>query len=127
MKPNVVDTVVVIRPGTKLALEVAFGGPLGEFLANETGAILKGVSLSGESESIKKKLREGWNVVRPDGSTNHDSDVRRLSSPTFSYPLRHIYPPIVAQDRQLVAAETSWPSFSYGFVVRADLEYCQSA
>jgi hypothetical protein len=44
MKPNVVDTVVVIRPGTKLALEVAFGGPLGEFLANETDAILKGVS-----------------------------------------------------------------------------------
>jgi hypothetical protein len=59
MKLNVVDTVVVIRPGTKLALEVSFGGPLGEFLANETDAILKGVSLSGESESIKKKLREG--------------------------------------------------------------------
>jgi hypothetical protein len=59
LKVNVVDTVVVIRPGTKLALEVPFGGPPGVFLANETGAILKGVSLSGESESIKKKLREG--------------------------------------------------------------------
>jgi hypothetical protein len=59
MKPNVVDTVVVIRPGTKLALEVPFGRPRDEFLANETAVILKGVSLSGESESIKKKLREG--------------------------------------------------------------------
>jgi len=59
LKLSLVDTVVVIRPGTKLALEVPLGGLLGEFLANETGVILKGVSLSGESESIKKKLREG--------------------------------------------------------------------
>jgi hypothetical protein len=59
VKLTIVDTVVVIRPGTKLALEVPLGGLLGGFLANETGAILKEVSLSGENESIKKKLKEG--------------------------------------------------------------------
>ena len=64
MKPNVVDTVVVIRPGTKLALEVAFGGPLREFLANETDAILKGVSPQRRKRKHQNEIERRPNVVR---------------------------------------------------------------
>ena len=66
MKLNVVDTVVVIRPGTKLALEVAFGGPLGEFLANETDAILKGVSPQRRKRKHQNEIERRPNVVRLD-------------------------------------------------------------
>jgi len=55
MKQKVVDTVVMIRPGTKLALEVPFAGPLGEFSANETGAILEG----GQPQRRKRKHQKG--------------------------------------------------------------------
>jgi len=66
MKLNVVDTVVVIRPGTKLALEVPFGGPLGEFLANETGAILKRGQPQRRKRKHQKEIEGRLNVVRPD-------------------------------------------------------------